>query len=94
MTAKSILLPTDFSRDATNERTVVEIIAGDRPGLLSQIGQIFEQEGVFIQAAKISTIGERAEDVFFITNTDDHPLSDQQCQTLGDALSEAITQAS
>lgn len=92
--AFSVPVEIDFSRDATNERTVVEIIAGDRPGLLSEIGQVFEQEGVFIQAAKISTIGERAEDVFFITNKDNHPLTDDSCAELDKAISEAIAQAS
>ncbi|MGD2167076.1 MAG: [protein-PII] uridylyltransferase [Gammaproteobacteria bacterium] len=94
--AKAFNVPVevDFSREATNERTVVGIVAGDRPGLLSQIGEVFEQQGVFIQAAKISTIGERAEDVFFITTSDAHPLTDAECETLGEALSRALKQSS
>jgi [protein-PII] uridylyltransferase len=90
--AKAFKVPVeiDFSRDPKNERTVVGIVAGDRPGLLLQIGAVFEQHGVIIQTAKISTIGERAEDVFFITTVDGQPLTDPACETLGAALREAL----
>ena len=42
-------------------------MAGDRPGLLFQIAKIFDQERVALLNAKILTVGERAEDVFFVT---------------------------
>jgi len=92
--AKAFHVPVeiDFSRDVTNERTVVGIVAGDRPGLLLQIGAVLEQHDVFIQTAKISTIGERAEDVFFITTADAHPLSDEQCAALEKELRKALSQ--
>jgi [protein-PII] uridylyltransferase len=93
--AKAFNVPVDidFSMDETNGRTVVEIVAGDRPGLLSRIGEVFEQQGVFIQAAKISTIGERAEDVFFITTSQWRPLTDEQCARLDAALNKVLTQS-
>ena len=65
-----------FSDDPRNGRTVLEITAGDRPGLLSQIGQALKACGLRLQNAKITTVGERAEDVFFITDTTHHPLDD------------------
>jgi len=65
-----------FSDDPRNRRTVLEITAGDRPGLLSQIGQALKACGVRLQNAKITTVGERAEDVFFITDAAHQPLSD------------------
>jgi [protein-PII] uridylyltransferase len=65
-----------FSDDLRNKRTVLEITAGDRPGLLSQIGQALKACGVRLQNAKITTVGERAEDVFFITDAEHHPLDD------------------
>jgi [protein-PII] uridylyltransferase len=65
-----------FSDDLRNKRTVLEITAGDRPGLLSQIGQALKACGVRLQNAKITTVGERAEDVFFITGPDHQPLDD------------------
>ena len=65
-----------FSDDPRNGRTVLEITAGDRPGLLSQIGQALKAGGLKLQNAKITTVGERAEDVFFITDDARHPLDD------------------
>jgi [protein-PII] uridylyltransferase len=81
------------SPDIDNRRTVIELVASDRPGLLSQIGQIFEQHGVALQNAKISTIGERAEDVFFVTTEQNHPLSSAMEAELGEALREGLKES-
>ena len=76
-----------FSDDPRNGRTVLEITAGDRPGLLSQIGQALKACGLRLQNAKITTVGERAEDVFFITDAAHHPLDNPAArQRLRDAL--------
>ena len=75
-----------FSQDPRNRRTVLEITAGDRPGLLSQIGQALKACGLRLQNAKIATVGERAEDVFFVTDAAHRPLDAQTCETLRAAL--------
>ncbi|HEY4128158.1 MAG TPA: [protein-PII] uridylyltransferase [Gammaproteobacteria bacterium] len=75
-----------FSPDPRNHRTVLEITAGDRPGLLSQIGQALKACGVRLQNAKITTVGERAEDVFFVTDAAFGPLDSKACETLSTAL--------
>ncbi|MDE2091343.1 MAG: [protein-PII] uridylyltransferase [Gammaproteobacteria bacterium] len=69
-----------FVDDSVNHRTVLEIIAGDRPGLLSLIGQALQACGIRLQNAKITTVGERAEDVFFITDARNRPLTDSSAQ--------------
>ena len=56
----------EFRQDAANGRTVMELVAADQPGLLSKVGQVFIDRGLDIETAKIMTIGERAEDVFYI----------------------------
>ena len=56
----------DFARSTSGNQTVLELTTADRPGLLSKIGQVFIEEAVDIEAAKIMTIGERAEDVFYV----------------------------
>ncbi len=77
----------NFSTDARNNRTVMEISTGDRPGLLSEIGRALADCGVSLQYAKITTIGERAEDVFFISDALNQPLGDSdQQQHLHEAL--------
>ncbi len=75
-----------FSEDARNKRTIMELVSGDRPGLLSEIGQEFVKANVRLQAAKITTVGERAEDVFFISDQSRRPLAESACQKLERAL--------
>ena len=75
-----------FSDDLTNSRTVLELVAGDRPGLLSQVGEVLRNQGVELENAKITTVGERAEDVFFITTHSGQPLPDTAQTILRDAL--------
>lgn len=45
---------------------VLSVVAGDRPGLLSRIAQVFLRHGIHLYTAKITTLGERAEDTFLI----------------------------
>ena len=78
------------SRDPSNPRTIVELVAGDRPGLLFEVAKIFDQEHVALQNAKIATVGERAEDVFFVTNAEHRPLDEASADRLGRALREGL----
>ncbi|MEG4315926.1 [protein-PII] uridylyltransferase [Pseudomonas sp. FIP_A4] len=73
--------------DTQRPQTIIEIIAPDRPGLLARVGQLFLAFDLSVQNAKIATLGERVEDVFFVTNADNQPLSDPQlCAQLQQAL--------
>ena len=65
----SILTRVDFFRDAG--QLSMEVITMDRPGVLSRIGQAIDQCKVQIDGAKIATYGERAEDIFFISQRTD-----------------------
>jgi [protein-PII] uridylyltransferase len=75
-----------FSEDLGRRRTVLEIIAADRPGLLNIVGQVFVDYSVDIETAKILTIGERAEDVFYVVDTLGEPLSAALCDELKSGL--------
>lgn len=79
-----------FTQDEARRRTVMEIIAPDRPGLLSKVGQVFIELDVNIDTAKILTIGERAEDVFYILDTNGEPLSEAVCDALRARLIERL----
>ncbi|OUM23672.1 [protein-PII] uridylyltransferase [Pseudomonas putida] len=73
--------------DAQRPVTILEITAPDRPGLLARLGRIFLEFDLSLQNAKIATLGERVEDVFFITDADNQPLSDPQlCSRLQEAI--------
>jgi len=45
---------------------ILEIVAGDRPGLLARIAYTLATANVNVESARINTLGERAEDVFLI----------------------------
>ncbi len=80
----------DFASRPSQGRTVMELVAADRPGLLSRVGQAFIREGIDIQTAKIMTVGERAEDVFYITDEDGRPLDADACERLRVCLLEEL----
>ena len=65
-----------FHPDDSNHRTVMEIIAGDRPGLLARVACAIAECEIRVQNAKIATLGERAEDIFFITDRRNQPLTE------------------
>ena len=79
-----------FTEDVAGRRTVMEINALDRPGLLSLVGQTFIEFDINIDTAKIVTIGERAEDVFYILDHAGEPLAESLCKALGDRLVERL----
>ncbi|HEY7776479.1 MAG TPA: [protein-PII] uridylyltransferase, partial [Kineobactrum sp.] len=77
---KSFPVPTETSMsiDDIKQVSVLEISSPDRPGLLARVGRIFVDFGVELQAAKIQTLGERVEDVFFITDAGQQPITDPE----------------
>jgi len=79
-----------FEQDFTKSRTVMELIAGDRPGLLSIVGQTLIEFAIHIETAKILTIGERAEDVFYVVDKDGNTLDEETCNNLRERLTERI----
>jgi [protein-PII] uridylyltransferase len=75
-----------FGENTPDGRTVLDLITADRPGLLSEVGQAFIEQGIDIEAAKIMTIGERAEDVFYISDEAGAPLTEAAREQLCDKL--------
>lgn len=69
-----------------NGRTIVELDAADAPGLLSSVGEVFVASGIDIAMAKIVTIGEKAEDVFYVSDLEGKPLTEEAQQALSEAL--------
>ena len=75
-----------FSQNKANGRTIMELITADRPGLLSRVGQVFVEQGLDIENAKIMTIGERAEDVFYICDESGAMLDENAENQLRDEI--------
>lgn len=83
-----------ISNDAGRPVTVLELTSPDRPGLLARIGKIFLDFDLSLQNAKIATLGERVEDVFFVTDAHNQPLSDPDlCARLQDAIIQQLSDA-
>ncbi len=80
-----------FSDAATKDYTVMEIVSQDRPGLLYHVALALYECKVKLASAKVSTVGERAEDTFFITDRDGNPVNtEDQRQCLHDRLAEYL----
>ena len=81
--------------DAQRPVTILELTAPDRPGLLARIGGIFLDFDLSLQNAKIATLGERVEDVFFVTDANNMPLSDPDlCMRLQETIISQLSEAS
>ena len=76
--------------DERNRRSVLELIAGDRPGLLCDVGKVLMEERIDLLAAKIMTVGERAEDVFYLASLAGQPLDEAAATRLQQRLSRAL----
>ncbi|WP_297533418.1 [protein-PII] uridylyltransferase [Thalassolituus sp.] len=98
---KQFDVPTQvtISNDPLMRRTVLEVTAADRPGLLARVGSILMDFGAQLQGAKILTEGEQVSDIFFIVDANGEPYSDpasceELCKALEDGLDEQVEEQS
>ena len=76
--------------DGEHGRTLLSLVCTDRPGLLADVTRVLRECGLRVHDARIATFGERAEDMFQISDEHDRPLHDHQRQALRDALLGAL----
>jgi [protein-PII] uridylyltransferase len=67
----------EIQPDEGSQHWRLAIVATNRPGLLSDIAQVFSAFNVSLETAKVMTLGERVEDVFVISGA---PLSQPRTQ--------------
>jgi len=79
-----------FLKRFKENQTRVQISALDRPGLLSTIAYAFQELGINIVGAKISTTGERADDTFTINDSMGKCLSEEKEKELSGLLQERL----
>ena len=74
---KQFVMPTEvaLATDPGARTSTLRVVASDRPGLLATLGGLFEELGISVRRARITTLGERVEDVFEITNRTQHPIT-------------------
>ncbi|GIU46972.1 bifunctional uridylyltransferase/uridylyl-removing enzyme [Shewanella sairae] len=79
-----------FPETRSHGKSMMELISLDSPGLLARVGEVLYRCEVVLLAAKITTIGERAEDFFLLQTTDGQQLDESQQNKLRDALVSAL----
>lgn len=92
---KHFQIPTQvtLSNDPIMKRTLIEVVAADRPGLLARMGEFFMSYNLLMHSARIMTEGERISDIFFISDKDDNPISDPDlCQRIQEEICEILDQ--
>ena len=83
-----------IQREENSVRHVLDIIASDRPGLLSIIAHAFLQHGVELHTAKINTLGNRAEDTFLVSAKGGNSLDEQTVDLLRKDLTDQLSPSS
>ena len=69
----------------------LEINCPDHPGILATVGKLFVDESINIKDARITTLGERVEDLFYITNRHDQRLVDaEEIEELCSKIEQAV----
>jgi len=56
--------------------STLEVNCIDKPGILAAIGKVFAKNGIQLLNARIATLGERVEDLFFICDADGNAITD------------------
>jgi [protein-PII] uridylyltransferase len=72
---------------------VVEVNARDRQGLLARLARVIHGAGHQLHSAHIATYGERAVDVFYLTDAEGHKLDEGAGQALREDLLSAVAEA-
>ena len=75
-------VPPDVVIDNSGSQdfTVVEIQALDRPGLLFDLSRVLSDLGLDISSAHIATFGERAVDVFYVTDSSRKKVTSEEAK--------------
>ncbi len=79
-----------YSEDTPNHHTRLFLVTNDRPGLLATVSRVFLTLNIHLHNAKIATAGERVEDMFYITNHQGHPLTNDEKELLRQKLTQIL----
>lgn len=89
---KHFSVPTEvrFESVAQTGQHILYLTALDQPALLARVGQVFLQHGIEVHAARITTLGERAEDLFYISDRHDVSLSEKKRHALAQRIIDVL----
>ncbi|MEQ8234335.1 MAG: [protein-PII] uridylyltransferase [Gammaproteobacteria bacterium] len=84
-------LPVEVRRHAAaaHDVSAIEVVAADRKGLLASLAAAIAETGVDLRGANVATFGEKAVDVFFLTDERGQKLDETRTVQVIDALRRA-----
>ncbi|MYE11995.1 MAG: [protein-PII] uridylyltransferase [Gammaproteobacteria bacterium] len=92
---KEFVIPTetDLTLDPSSRHSRLRVVCSDRPGLLALLGMLFVELGIGVRRARITTLGERVEDVFVIDPIRDPVEVERIENTIRTRLDEEVAQS-
>ncbi len=69
---------TSFNNPEEIPYSILQVLCSDRPGLLAKIANLFVEKNIILHNAKITTLGENVEDVFFLTDIKNKPITNKK----------------
>jgi [protein-PII] uridylyltransferase len=72
--------------NASAVATVIEVRAGDTPGLLYRVAAAIAHSGADIVTARVATLGAEAIDVFYVTDAAGDPLSPDRAEQVAETI--------
>lgn len=81
-----------FSAAQGGAKTLMDVTCSDRPGLLSDISAAMVTCGIRIHDARITTMGDRVEDAFILSDKQNEPLNRDTRALLLSTLTETLGQ--
>ena len=58
--------------------STIEINCPDQSGIIASIGKVFANNAINLKDARLTTLGERVEDLFFVTDHSNKPIDKQE----------------
>ena len=83
-------IETTLVNPSGKDYSTLEVNCPDQPGVLATLGKVFAEENIKLIDARITTLGERVEDLFFIKDEDGGAITDT---ALANRLQEEIKNA-
>jgi [protein-PII] uridylyltransferase len=79
-----------FENDVSDDFTIIDVFAQDRPGLLYTITRTLSEQGLTIARARISTEATRAIDSFYVRGTEGKLVAPERLKEVREALERAV----
>jgi [protein-PII] uridylyltransferase len=76
---------------ASDQATVIEVRAHDRPGLLFTVTKVLATEGLDVRSARVETLGAEVVDAFYVTDRAGRPLAADRAESVRRGVEEALT---